>query len=534
VAVREPRSRPGWQFQFIPVPGYQSRVEEEARLSWWLRRWFVDEQLAPIAFWLCVLSGYYAFVATAGTFGALDWHTDYYDLLVRGWQDGHLHLSVKPRASLLRKANPFNYRYVGLWLWDASLYKGRYYLYWGPVPGLCLWLFKTVTRYREIVLDQWLGVVFMLIRLYAGAALIVMYARTEVPRLPSWALQLAVLAFAVAYPSPYFLARPLIYEAAVAAGQAFVFCGLLLAYWGTLKAQVRTRCFVLAGICFALALGSRGSLIIVAPILVVVTAFAANRRAGYPWRGLLRDGLALGTPVLLGLLLYATYNKLRFDSFTEFGLKYQLTSPPFMSKRRFILPNVVSYLTTELAWSCKFPFVRVPMERELTHLIAWPDDYDIGDWEHGERTAGILLAIPVCWLWSLWLWRLLRSGVRSSQLPVQLSLSSRELWLLGCSSALLCGLAPASRMWMANARFLQDAAGGLLLGAIGAGFWLLARTHTEAPSISRTLGAGVFAASSLHSIFVGVCLGFTGTLDNFVRENPDLFDYFVRTLSVCR
>jgi len=493
--------------------------------------------LAPIGAWLLAISVYYAFITSAGTFELVSWHTDYYDLLVQGWREGHLYLPITPKPRLLTRANPYNYRYVRDWLWDASLYNRHYYLYWGPAPGLCLWFFKTITGYADKVHDQWLVLWFMLIRLYAGAALIIAYARAQAPQLPSWALQLAILVFGLASPTLYFMARPLIYEASISAGQAFVFLGLLLAYFGAQRPRARTRCFVLAGICFAFALSSRGSLIVVTPLLVVVTAIAANREAGYPRRSIARDLLALGLPVAVAIALNLIYNKLRFDSFSEFGLKYQLTSPPFKSEGRFVLPNIVSYLTSAVAWSCKFPFARLPVKRHLTTWITWPEDYDPGDWSKGERTAGILFATSVCWLWLMWLWRWRTTGQRLRSLPnpsQRVLMSWRELWLLGCSLALLCGLAPASRMWMANARFLEDASGGILLGAIGGGFWLLTRVQRTQLWIPRALGTGLFAALGLHSIVVGLLLGFTGHMNNFGEQNPELFKQLVAEFSMCR
>jgi hypothetical protein len=396
-------------------------------------------------------------------------------------------------------------------------------------------LFKTITNTRGVIRDQWLVLFFMLVRLYAGSALLVAYARTQVPRLPGWALQLAILVFALASPTPYFMARPLIYEAAIAAGQAFACCGLLAAYHGLIDPRKRTKLFLIAGCCFAAGLGSRGSLIIVSPLLIAVTVLAAHRSAGYPKRDVLRSLVVMGTPVLAALCMYVIYNKVRFDSFGEFGLKYQLTWPPFMSKKRFILPNVVSYLTSEVAFSCEFPFARLPTERKLTSLIIWPGDYDAGDWERGERTAGLLIATSVCWLWLVWMWRAAGHWLRAYVQPASpIQISSRELWMLGCAFSLLLALAPATRMWMANTRFIEDALGGILFGSIAAGFWLIDRARRARFSITRALGPSLYAAFGLHSIAIGVCLGFTGYMDNFGHENPQLFEQLVHELSFCR
>ena len=499
-------------------------------------------ELIPIWFWLGALTLYYTFVTSVGTFHSLSWHTDYYDLLGQGFGDGHLYVPVKPSARLLSKSNPYDFKYWRHWLWDASLYEGRYYMYWGPVPGLCLLAFKTLTRWKDTIYDQWLVLAFMLGRLYAGTALIVSFARSQGVKIPSWALQLAVLVFGLSIPSPYFMARPLVYEASIAAGQCFLFLGLYAAYQGLLRPRARLRWFVLAGTCFSLAFGSRGSLLVVAPLLSVGIALVAARPARYRLRALLAYGVALGTPIALGLAIYAVYNKLRFDSYTEFGLKYQLTSRPFGTDDRFFLPNVVSYLTSKLKWSCEFPFAILPMKRTLTHWISWPEDYDTGDWDKGERSAGLIWAMRVSFLWAVWLVRgavvaarrIARTRPPSDALPM--AFSQRELFLFASAAACACALLPASRMWMANMRFLQDAAGGIQLGAIGAAFWLVRRRAVRAgplARVQRAAGGLLFAGLSLHSIVVGVLLGFTGHMNNFEEENPELFKHLQEELSVC-
>ena len=506
-------------------------------------RFSAAAELIPIWIWLGVLSAYYAFVTSAGTFDALSWHTDYYDLLAKGIADGHTYLPIKPSARLLRKANPYDFKYWRMWLWDVSLFDGHYYLYWGPVPSLCLLIFKTLTRWRDTINDQWLVLAFMLGRLYAGAALIVSFARAPGMKVPSWALQLAVLVFALAIPSPYFMARPLVYEASIAAGQFFLLLGLYSAFRGLDSQRGRLPRFVLAGTCFSLAFGSRGSLLVVAPLLTVSIAVIASRPGGYRLRSLAANALALGTPVALGIASYAYYNHARFGSYTEFGLKYQLTSRPFGTSDAFFLPNVVSYLTSTVKWSCHFPFATLPMHRTLPTWISWPEEYDVGDWDKGERTAGLVRAMTVCLLWGVWVVRAAIVARRRiahtplSRTSMTAAFNQRELFLVTCACCCMCALLPASRMWMANMRFLQDAAAGIQLGAIGAAFWLV-RPHARAVEprsrLRRAGGSLLFAGLGLHTIVVGVLLGFTGHMNNFEEENPDLYHRLEKKLSVCR
>jgi hypothetical protein len=521
------------------------------RPSLWIRiaRSARPDVLRPrVPLWgmLSALAIYYAFVASAGTFTTSGWNSDLYDQLAEGMRAGHLYLPTVPSKELLARENPYTWESPDdwdAWLWDASLYKGRYYIYWGPVPGLLLWLVKAVTGYSHTIHDQWLVLFFAIVRLLAGSALIVRFARDQYPALPNWALYLALAMFALASPTPFVIARPVVYEASIAAGQGFLCMGLYCAYRGLGGTLRRTGWFVAAGSCLGLGLASRASLLVSAPLIIVITALCAQRPAKYPLRSVFGSLLALGTPAALSLAAYGVYNHLRFDAFYEFGLKYQLTGRPFETSNQYFLPNVVSYLSAELHWSCKFPFVTLPEKRYLSTWITWPSDYDVGEGWNGERAGGVLVATTICWLWLAWLWRAgvwLRHKYRGwrVRLSVPAPFSNRELWWVLCSLAAIAAAAPASRVYLASMRYLEDAASGMLMGAIAAGFWLLRPARARADGrgarvYRRLLGPALYTALALHTLFVGVCLGFTGYADAFPKENARLIGQLQRKLSVC-
>src|SRR5829696_3147634 len=107
---------------------------------------------------LAMLALIYAFFAT-GAF-AHPHVGSYYDWLARGFLQGQLHLPLAPSPELLALPDPYdprqnaNYR-----LHDVSLYNGRYYLYWGPLPALprALWTALTNTSLSSTVLTVALG-----------------------------------------------------------------------------------------------------------------------------------------------------------------------------------------------------------------------------------------------------------------------------------------------------------------------------------------------------------------------------------------
>ena len=69
--------------------------------------------------------------------------TNYYSQLAIAFKRNQLYLPEQPSAALLSLSNPYDYTLrkdsnVEDFPWDVSLYKGKFYIYWGPVPSLIL------------------------------------------------------------------------------------------------------------------------------------------------------------------------------------------------------------------------------------------------------------------------------------------------------------------------------------------------------------------------------------------------------------
>ncbi|HXQ79978.1 MAG TPA: hypothetical protein VN775_01610, partial [Opitutaceae bacterium] len=75
------------------------------------------------------------------------WH--HYEYLVDGFLKGQTSLSVEPAPELLRLRDPYDPSQNRPWqLWDASLYRGKYYLYFGPTPVLVMLPWRVVTGHH--------------------------------------------------------------------------------------------------------------------------------------------------------------------------------------------------------------------------------------------------------------------------------------------------------------------------------------------------------------------------------------------------
>jgi len=91
----------------------------------------------------CLIFLFYLWTATSSNrpFHLRDTSREFYNQFTDSFVQGHVYLPTKPSPQLLALPNPYdpaaNERFR---LHDASLYQGRYYMYFGAAPALTLYL----------------------------------------------------------------------------------------------------------------------------------------------------------------------------------------------------------------------------------------------------------------------------------------------------------------------------------------------------------------------------------------------------------
>ena len=123
--------------------------------------------------------------------------SDYYNLLVDGFLDGHLYMKAKVDPNWL-SPDPEVHRHAA-YLLDASLYQGRYYLYFGVVPAVLLFLpYSAITGHdlpENAAILLMIAVGFLLyVRTYAEARRRYFPSITGVPSCPPAMWNMALLA----------------------------------------------------------------------------------------------------------------------------------------------------------------------------------------------------------------------------------------------------------------------------------------------------------------------------------------------------
>ncbi len=423
----------------------------------------------------------------------------FYELLGDAFLAGQLHLPVTPNPELLALPDPYDpgqnepYR-----LQDASLYEGRYYLYWGPVPGLAHALWKGLTGQpaSTMLLQVLLGVGgYLCFRLLARALRDLAF-----PCVPDWSVELVALCYALGGVGPYLQGRAIIHHEAFLWASLFLLAGF---YWwvrGLAEERGSLRHLALAGLLFGGAFGSRTTLVSYAAAAGLVLAVAIDvRRSLRPsatstWlrapsdRRALRQLIAFWVPSTAVLGLLALYNQARFDSPFEFGQAYQLAGylqDPKWSLA-FVPYNLAAYLVLVPTFILFFPFQYSPRPAEWFAADVWSLEHPI---------SSILVIAPLVILAPLAIRRAPATPPAARAFAI-----AGGFGTLGTFALLL--------LWSsASGRYLQDVLPVLgLLGALG--LWRLQPRPLARPSLRLAHGS-LSALILVGSLAAGLSYGLT-------------------------
>jgi len=408
--------------------------------------------------------------------------TDYYNLLVDGFEDGHLYMKAEVDPALAAMTEEQRKRgFTAPFLLDASLYQNRYYLYFGVVPAVLLHWPVSAASGQDLPVGA-------AVLLSASLALVFSYLwwrevrRQLLPRLGARADGLVALALGWGTAVPAVLRRPLFYEEATLLGWAF---GALM-LWALARAARSDRRWaawlVTAGIAYGLAVGSRANLAPAGGVALVAgfiwVSWARGRRLGAA--GFFA---ALGVvPIAAGL---AGYNYARFGQITEFGHTYQLgLKPERLFRATNLAHNAGVYYTHPPQLNLYFPYVLPPREGPK------PPDYIGRESAHGE-----------------WIWLVLAVGVGAATWPLWrqrrfLLLAPVALWFAG--NFLVTAL-----LGVRANRYMLDFHPALVLVAlVGLGWlglaperWRRGAAFAAALVVGLALGFNLCASFEVHGFF---------------------------------
>jgi hypothetical protein len=290
----------------------------------------------------------------------------YYSQLAVSFKENHLFLPEQPSPELLALQDPYDYELRKQanveFPWDVSLYKGRFYIYWGAAPSLILSVLSEKTLAH--IGDQHLVFAFICgLFLYFALFTISIWLRFS-RRLPSWMIGLVLLAIGLSAPATMMLGRPRIYEAAVIGCQFFFIGGCYWAYSALSNdATPSPWKLTLAGFHWAFAFGTRAAVLPAIALVVVATlVYVWNKVRTITSRDFISAFFAIGLPMLIALVCTSWYNWVRFDSIFETGMRYQLLFVDYGKFGSLFSPgligkNFINYFVRTYDIQSKFPFI---------------------------------------------------------------------------------------------------------------------------------------------------------------------------------
>jgi hypothetical protein len=417
-----------------------------------------------------VVLAIYVWFASVGTWTNWPLGGSYYDQLADAFRAGHLWLDRPPSGELLALPNPYDpaARAGVAFVSDASLYHGRYYLYFGPVPALLVAAFKSIVP--VLVGDQYLVFAFTAGTFLLLAAFILRLWRRFFPAISPWLVAATVIGAGLISPFTWILGSSAsVPDAAIAAGQFFLLLGLYAAWAALDRTSVSRPTALLAGSFWAAALGSRITLIVPVAILSVVLAFhIARRRPELSRRATGWTLLAFLAPVALGLCALGWYNWARFGSVLETGISYQLALLYIQAHRdelfsvQYVVQNAYNYVLMPPKIRFNFPYVwpQMGIRHPILAGLSLPSVY------FAENITGLIFTAPflLCGL------GLLRAApqVRGPSFGAHANLQSLRWLQAALAGCALGGFATFLVFFWGSERYLMDfLPAALLLAVIG-------------------------------------------------------------------
>ncbi|MDD2762717.1 MAG: hypothetical protein PHE83_01950 [Opitutaceae bacterium] len=343
---------------------------------------------------------------------------DYYNLLTQGFLAGHLYMNQTPHPDLF-SPDP-EVRAHAPYLLDASVYQGRYYLYFGITPVLLLFLpWAAISGHG--VPENFAAFLFATAGFLLMVALFWRLRRRYFPALGLAAWSVLILAAGFCTVVPVALRHGLFYEVATCSAFAFA----MLFFYSALRALEQPtaagRWLVLAGTSYALAVGSRANLAfsgLLLPALAWATwrlRPAAERTGPALWRA----ALAAGVPAVLGVAGLLLYNYLRFDNPFEFGFFYQCGEAQHERLALgYLWYNLRSYYLSLPEFSRYFPFFSPGLESPRP-----PGPWGIEN-VHSQFFSGLLVLLAMAGAVGIW-------RRRVSCTPLTWIFSFLVCWFLG-------------------------------------------------------------------------------------------------------
>ncbi|OGI20280.1 MAG: hypothetical protein A3B68_05510 [Candidatus Melainabacteria bacterium RIFCSPHIGHO2_02_FULL_34_12] len=335
-----------------------------------------------------------------------------YNHLTDAFLAGKLHLSKEPDPKLLELADPYDPWTNMHYRWhDASLYKGKYYLYFGITPVILLYLpFKLLTGLT--MTDRLASVLFMFGVFAWAVAILLFIQRTYFQKIENWKIFLSVAVLGIANWGPFMVREDNgLYNVAILCGLFFLMGSIYLFIKAAHEEKNRITRLLLGSLFMGLAAGARPTILVMSVLFLLVW----NKiKKNIDSKTRFNAGLALILPFFVCASLIGLYNYLRFGNIFEFGFTYQVGLYNFAKERQFDIANLFItpfyYLFNPPAVNSVFPYIH-----NDGPFIMYPILAKVTGFFNKEPVVGILSTVPFIFIPLFYLFtKLIQKSVISS------------------------------------------------------------------------------------------------------------------------
>lgn len=398
---------------------------------------------------------------------------------------------------------------------DYAYYEGKYYVYFGIVPELLLYLPYYLLTGQDLPNYQAVFV-FYAGFILASAGLVYELMKRFFKKAPFFLYGIGVFMLTGSYSYFYLLLRPDLYHVPIAASCMFTAAGLWFYLAGLNRSRGKEPLYAAGSLCLALTAGCRPQFVLFAVLAVPlfwnalfekkVGALSAGETAEGKKRARKRKAgqlAALAVPYVIVAAGLMYYNAVRFGSPFDFGASYSMTSND-MTHRGFNLERILYGM-----WYFLFQPARLEADFPYLRSAAIETDY-LGKMVSESCFGGIfscsLLTWPVFLLYKL-----------------RRQMKDRAVWWMGVLAAFaaaLIGAVDANGAGILQ-RYSSDISFGIFLSALIA---LLALAEwVREKGMTDGFCLWLKAALLLHLAFLFLILIQSDGSTNLLTGNPVLY-----------
>lgn len=325
-------------------------------------------------------------------------HHNQYDDLAQAFLEGKTYIDNDDvPQSLIDMENPYDTgaRYINqqntgdTYKWDVAFFNGHYYVYFGIVPLLLMYLPCRIIF--DAPFPSAVGIMFFASIFALGVfALLELIAKKKFKDVSVGTYLLTAIAFVNCCGAMFLVKRPDFYSVPIITAIAFVVWGMYCWFKGQSEQKKQKLYYLLGSLFFALSVGCRPQMVLVCAVAlpIFIKDFFTEKQL-FSKKGI-TDLIVLAIPFVIVAAGIMYYNYIRFGSVTDFGSSYNLTTND-VTRRGFDIGRtglgIFTYLFQPPQFTATFPFIEA---------VTINTNY-IGKTIYELCFGGLITSLPVLW-----------------------------------------------------------------------------------------------------------------------------------------